>query len=87
MSKRTILAIAAALLIVVCVDCSLRGWAGQGRHPKIAASSIQQLDPYKNCRKRRDESLRLVYDPLVVIGKGSFEGPNLTWQRKLGTPG
>jgi len=73
MSKRTVLAIVAALLLVSASTVVLGAGPTKGGTLKIAASSIQQLDPYKTAANDETNLCGLVFDPLVVIGKDSFE--------------
>ncbi len=59
--------------IGVCINRGLGAGPTKGGTLKIAASSIQQLDPYKTAANDETNLCGLVFDPLVVIGKDSFE--------------
>ena len=51
---------------------------------RIAATTIQQLDPYKTAANDETNVIGLVFDPLVIIGKDGFEAkPHLaeSWER------
>ncbi|MEA4884210.1 MAG: ABC transporter substrate-binding protein [Clostridia bacterium] len=72
MLKRTILTIAACLLIVTASVSVIGATPVNGGTLKIAATSMQQLDPYKTAANDETNLCGLVFDPLVIISKDNF---------------
>jgi len=85
MFKRITLSILAALLLVSASASVFGATPVKGGTLKIAASSIQQLDPYKTAANDETNICGLVFDPLVIIGKDNFK-PRPHLAQKWETP-
>ena len=85
MFKRIALPILAALLLVSASASVFAATPVKGGTLKVAASSIQQLDPYKTAANDETNICGLVFDPLVIIGKDNFK-PRPHLAQKWETP-
>ncbi len=86
MSRRLLLAVVATLLVslVALPATGVMQSPQKGGILRIAATTIQQLDPYKTAANDETNVIGLVFDPLVIIGKDGFEAkPHLaeSWER------
>lgn len=68
-----VLTVLLLVLIAFGVPPAVMAQARDGGTLRIAASSIQQLDPYKTAANDEIDACTLVYDPLFILSKNNFK--------------
>ncbi|MCR4426543.1 MAG: ABC transporter substrate-binding protein, partial [Firmicutes bacterium] len=92
--KRGYLLAVALVLLAAVAGSSVAAEPRKGGTLRIAASSLQQLDPYKTAANDETNLISLIFDPLFIISKDEFrpaphlaeswENPNdTTWVFRL----